>query len=310
MKRTVRGMAAPAAVAVLAAGLAGSAGLMMMQDGAAPVAAAANGTQRATALSGRENLARLMKPVTVNLAETRLEDALKFIQEQTGAEFEVLYRTETESDGLDPEFLVNVEVRGLSALQLLEKILDQARDGFAQNSWQLAEWGAVQVGPKSRLNRFKRVQIYDINDLLFVLPQYDNAPQVDLDRVLQSSGGGRGGGGAGGSPFKSNNTNQNKNNKSKEERAREVIDIIISTIEPEQWADNGGEGGAITYKEVFSGQLIVNAADYLHRELNGYPWLPQTRPAGTATRRYVTMDAAPSASQVQGVRTAPIGTAP
>jgi hypothetical protein len=295
MRKSVRGVATPAVLIVMAAGLATASGVMLAQSSAPAGASAA--AVPAAPLSRRENLTRLMRPVTVNLAETRVEDALKFVQEQTGAEFEVLYRSDTESDGLDRELLINVEVRGLTALQLLEKILDAARDGFAENTWQFSEAGAVQIGPKSRLNRFKRVQIYDINDLLFVLPQFTNAPTVDLDKAIQSGGGG--GGGSSGSPFKTNDTgNAQKNQKTKEERARDIVDLIINTIEAQQWADNGGEGGSITYKEVFSGQLIVNAADYLHRELNGYSWWPAGAVNGGG-RRYVTLDATPTQSSVE-----------
>ena len=308
MNQAVRSVATPAAFAlVLGAAALSTTGLVFAQAGSAGTTPQAQ-PQRTAPLSGRENLARLQKPVTVNLVETRLEDAVKFIAEQTGAEFEPYYRTETDSDGLDRELLINVEVRGLSALELLEKVLDAARDGFAENTWQLASYGTVQLGPKSRLNKFKRVQIYDINDLLFVLPQFTNAPTVDLDKAIQS-GGGKGGGGSSSSPFKTNESGKNKKDeKTKEERARDVVDLIINTVEPQQWADNGGEGGSITYKEVFSGQLVVNAADYMHRELNGYSWWPAARSNVPGGRRYVTLDANPSNSSAdRPARTVPVG---
>jgi hypothetical protein len=261
---------------------------------------------RNTPASARENLMRLQRAMTVDLNETRLEDVLKFIADQTGAQFEILWKSDTENEGLDKEMLITVGVKGLPALTLLEKVLEKAQDGLTENSWQMTEYGAIQISSKPRLNKYKRVEIYDVNDLLFVLPQYANAPQVDLEKVLQSSGG-KGGGGSQGSPFKNNNENQKNEPEKKEVRAREIIDIIVQIVDPPQWSDNGGEGGSITYKEVFSGQLIVNAADYLHRQLNGYKWWPSFRTGTSQGKRYVSLNLDTQTNQLdRPIRTLPV----
>lgn len=263
-----------------AALLAASAGAWGQAGGAAGSPAASTG-----ALSPRENMQRLQRPITVDLNETRLEDVLKFVVEVTGVDLEPMWKAENENEGWDKETLVTVSVKGLPALAFLEKVMERLEGGQQFNTWQIGPNSQVQVGPKARLNKFKRIEIYDINDLLFVLPRYDNAPEVDLDQVLQSSGGG----GSSQSPFSDDNDDDDDDPIEKAERAKEIIDIIQEIVETEQWADGGGEGGTMRY---YQGNLIVNAADYMHRGVNGYRWWPSVRTlsGGSGARRYVSLD--------------------
>src|SRR5690606_5540244 len=164
----------------------------------------------------------------------------------------------------------------------LEKVLDKAEVDFTQNTWQMTEHGTMQVGPKDVLNRDKRVEIYDINDLLFVVPRYDQVPEIDLEAVLQQSEGGQGQ-----SPFEDDDDEEEERT-TREERAEELADLIRTIVETEQWIENGGEGGSIRY---WQGTLIVNAPDYMHRQINGYAWWPASHTARVVEgRRYVTLN--------------------
>lgn len=253
--------------------------------------AGANGYLRSTGNPKRDTLLRMSKPVTVEFRQQRLEDVMTFLAEITGADIESLWVDDQHSTGMDKERAITLKSDGASALDLLEKVLEKGSDdglGPSGLTWQLSGTGALQVGPRDRLNKYKRVEMYDISDLLLVLPTYSNAPEFDLQSVLQS---GRGGGS--GSPF-TNTQNVRREVVPLEQRARDVIDLMIGLIEPEQWMDNGGDGGSIRY---YTGVLIVNAPDYMHRQINGYSfWPSHTASAGTSGRRYVSlnMDAATS----------------
>src|SRR6185369_11546819 len=141
------------------------------------------------------------------------------------------------------------------------------------------------------------------NDLLMVLPRYSEVPAIDLNTVLQS-----GQGGSGGSPF--NNANNNNSpldtQPMREERAKKIMDLIVSLVESQQWQDNGGEGASMHY---FNGTLIVNAPDYIHRQINGYSYWPsgtkQVAAKGT-TRRYVTLNMDPSIGTIDKIRQVPV----
>ena len=244
-------------------------------------------------------MVKLNRAVTVDLNEARLEDALQFIKDFTGAELDILW-SDTRTTGLDKERLVTVSVREVSALRLLERVLEKAQDDFDENTWQMTPSGIIEVGPKSRLNRSKFLKIYDIQDLLFVIPDFTQVPEMDLDTVLNQ---GQGGGGGGGGIFRDDEEDDRGPEPTDEELAQKIIDLIVENIEPEQWQDNGGEGGSIRFH---NGTLLIRAPEYMHRQINGPEYrMPSRRsrtgaaapaPAGdTATARAPGEPAAPAA---------------
>ncbi|MDX2017214.1 MAG: hypothetical protein SFY95_06190, partial [Planctomycetota bacterium] len=256
---------------------------------------------RATGNEKRDALARLMKPVTVEFKEQTLETALNYIVEITGAEFDILWLDDRNTEGLDKQAQINLRAKNVTALTLLERTLEKAAEvqGIRGGAtWQITSAGEVQVGPKERLNKYRRIEIYDINDLLMTIPDYTDAPDFDITRAAQSGGGGggRGGGGGGGqSPFgggggRSGAGGQgNEDVRPRSERAEELKNLLQDLVEPDQWTDRGGNGGSMRYYE---GTLIVNAPDYMHRELNGYPFWPseETNKKVVKGRRYTTFD--------------------
>ena len=242
--------------------------------------------QRATGVDAakRENLMKMMRPVTVEFREQRLEDVITFIAELTGADVEPLWMDDRNAEGLDKDQPIALRANRVTALKLLEMVLDKAAGPASLysggNTWQMTEWGAIQCGPKERLAMRRRVEVYPIDDLLFLFPDYDEAPEIDLQSVLQ---GGRGGGG-GQSPFR--DTQQEREEmRPRSERAEEIIDILTTLVEPEQWTTGGGTS-TIRY---FQGGIIVSAPDFVHRQLNGYPWWPASAQSASIVqgRRYV-----------------------
>lgn len=248
-----------------------------------PLAAALTGNPK------QDTIIRLSRPITVELRDQRLQDVLTFISELTEADITPYYADTNNPEGLDPDQLISLNARDMTALTLLERVLAQATPAFGSpdsNTWQMSDTGSLEIGPKDRLNRNRRVELYDINDLLFIYPDFNDAPDFDLNSVLQSGGGG----GGGQSPFQDNNDDSAfEDQRPPEERAQDIIDILITTVEIDQWTDNGGDAATIRY---FQGALIVNAPDYIHRGINGYPWWParHTTTRTTNTGRYVTLN--------------------
>ena len=249
----------------------------------------------------RQNLALMLRPITVNFEDQRLEDVLNFIRDFTGAEFDIHYADDRKPEGLDPDALIKVNAKEMTALRLLELVLEQAsRDTFEENTWQMTKWGSIECGPKSLLNRRQRVVIYDIADLLFEIPDYQDAPDIDLQSVLQNTGGG----GGGQSPF-DGDTDDDDEERDLDERRDEVIDLIQAIVEPEQWVDNGGDGGTV---QIFQNTLVIKAPDYIHRQIDGYRWWPSksTTIAGTGARRYVSFNLDTGIGTVDGLESYPV----
>jgi hypothetical protein len=302
----------PAFVGLLS--LAGLAASAVGQTPSSGVTAPSNPPTPATASTGvpqKDTLLKLSRPITIEFTDKRLEEVIGFVAEFTGADIMPMWADAQNSDGLDREQTITLKANNSSALALLERVLERAQTGSQQNTWQLSDTGAVEIGPKDRLNAHRRTEIYDINDLLLVIPDYTDAPQIDLQQAIQASQGGGGGGGGGQSPFRDAQQQQQQRREEKEkikkDRANEVLDIIKALVEPEQWTENGGSGGTIRY---YQGTLIVQAPDYLHRELVGYPkYWPRNRAIAQNVgkgHRYVSLTTDTGISTLDGISQHPV----
>ncbi len=283
-------------ISVLAiVGLSGMAGSAAAQTPAAPSSAVAPPAVR-IANPKRETLIKLMKPVDIAFEETRLEDAIDFIRTQTGVDMEVIWAGGSDAVGLDRDKPITLRANRVTALDALERVLFKTGAGAEESTWQLGDSGELQVGLKESLNKFPRMELYDVSDLLLDMPDYDRVPTIDLQTALQSSQGG------GGNPFRDDQQNDDQRRQDrarrKVERGEEIIDLITELVETTQWERNGGSA-RIRY---YQGQVIVTAPDYIHRSLAGYPFWPSgsTSVAMVEGRRYVKLGIDPSIATVDG----------
>ncbi|MBX3390129.1 MAG: hypothetical protein KF691_11840 [Phycisphaeraceae bacterium] len=218
----------------------------------------------------RKALGLMLKTMSVDYQQTRLEAVMKNIADVTGAPLQILWQDDRNPVGLDKESLITFRADDMSALTVLEGVLSRAGADFTGggNTWQMTESGMIEVGPKERLNRTKRLEIYDISDLLLEIPDYNQVPQFDLNSALQASSGG---GGGGTSPFSGGGQQVQNTGKPVQERADEVIRLITELVEPDQWTNNGGSAATVRY---YKQELLVTAPDYIQRQINGYPFWP------------------------------------
>jgi len=219
----------------------------------------------------RDTLIALSAPITLDVTDQPLEDLFKFISDVTGTELEPIFLTDNVAgNGMDPETPITIKVANTPALAVLDKILLRAQRAESvgdEYAWQFTDIGTLECGPKLELNRNQRVELYDIADLLFVVPDFDTAPEFDLQSAVSAAGGGGGGGGT--SPFTGGGGTITY--ASQAERAQAIIDLIQSTIEPDQWAALGGDGASMTF---YGTSFIITAPDYIHRQIAGYSFWP------------------------------------
>src|SRR4051812_39158422 len=189
----------------------------------------------------RDTILKLMRPITVDFQEKRVEDVIAFVRDFSGAELEPLWIDDQNPVGLDKDKIISVKVENGTVLSLIDKVLEKARGDAGELAWQMTETGAMQIGPKERLNKYRRVEIYDVNDLLQEVPDHPDVPRIDLQQALQAAQGGGGGGGQ--SPFKEENQQtQQQRQADRQQKAEELTKILTELVEPEQWVDNGGDG--------------------------------------------------------------------
>lgn len=215
-------------------------------------------------LVSRDNVSKLNRCISVKLTDVRLEDALTWIREATGAKIDALWVDDRHTEGLDRGKAITVQVENETAMVLLERVLEAAQpDSGGEATWQVTAAGTLQVGPRARLNTYKQVRIYAIDDLIREVPRYAERPTIDLQQALQV------GQGSGGSPFRAGNDGEERTREDniRTKNTNDLVTLIRDMVETEQWTENGGSGGSI---RLFQGALIVNAPDYMHRGIAGY----------------------------------------
>ena len=255
----------------------------MAQPATAPAPSSVPGGVRITRIVDprAENYHRLLKPITVEITDQRLEDVMTFIHDITQANIEVLW-SDDNIDGLNKDKRISLTVKDKPALALLERALDKSTDNASDATWQFTPDGAIEIGLKSSLNKHAKLKIYDIHDLLFEIPDFGSVPQLDLNSVLNqgggSAGGGSSGGGGGGGKriFQDQQNNNNTNTPGGQlpddsaRQAQKLIELITTNVDPPQWQDNGGSGGTINYQ---NGTLLVRAPEYMLRQIVGYSFM-------------------------------------
>ena len=274
-------------------------------------AARKNDTSKASMLG-----ALIYTDLSVDFDETAAKDVFSYLRKALGINLVVRYDTDKGGLGIDPDTPITMKVQNQPALTIIEMILEQCGD-LDPCTWQLRN-GFVEIGTKERLSlpSAQELRMYPVRDLMFEVPYFDNAPDFSLQGSISqggggggsgggSGGGGGGFGGGGGGGFGGGGSGgggsggggggflgdpgEAPERMSEEEKAQQLVDLIQETIEPDAWRDLGGDWASMRY---YQGVLIIRAPDWIHRQIDGYPFAPR-RSASMSARggRYVTFTA-------------------
>lgn len=215
----------------------------------------------------------LYTKLSVNFDQTTSRDAFEYLKTALGIKIIVRYSDDETGLGIDPQTPITFEAEKMQALELLNAVLEQCGVSEAC-TWQLRN-SFLEVGTKDRLSTSvtRELRTYPIRELLFETSLFIDAPSLDLEQLYQQQrrynsyprSGLTGSIGFGGSSAKSNT-------RSMQQRAQEIVQLIIDNIETTGWEQNGGDWASIRYHD---GSLIVNAPDFIHRQINGYPAVPK-----------------------------------
>jgi len=198
-------------------------------------------------------------------------DAIDFVRDVSGANITVNWKALAEAN-VTPETPVNVRMSNVSVRKVLNVLLAEAAGGNDALTF-VIEDGVIEITTRAIADQRMIVKVYPVDDLLFEVPDFgDNVPNFNLQQKSGSSGsgggsnGGGGGGGGGNSLFNQPAGGANKTPaKTKDDRAKDLVDLITSTIRPDVWRDNGGTA-SIRY---YNGNLIISAPQSVHEAIGG-----------------------------------------
>ncbi len=188
-----------------------------------------------------------------------LGDVISFLETVTSQNFDVNW-TSLELLSIDEQTPVQLRLNNVPINTVLDRIVEKVSDPLSPAGWAVQD-GIVQIASDEALRRNTSLVIYDIRDLLIEIPDYQDAPDIDLQNVLQNTGGG----GGGQSPF-DGAQNDDDEERDRQDRIDQIIDIIQNNVDFEGWQDNGGDTGFI---QELSGSLIIRNTPKNHRAITG-----------------------------------------
>jgi general secretion pathway protein D len=201
-----------------------------------------------------------------------LTDVIENLRDQMGANIYVDWAA-LERASIARDAPVTARARDIKFSKALELIFKSVEgdDDEHKLGYTLDE-GVITISTKKELNKNTSTRRYDINDLLFVAPDYTNAPDLSLQNATQGSGGGGGGGGGGQTNNQSifNNAQGNQQNQTaaggtREQRIDEIKSYIVQNVDFPSWKDNGGDTGSISSSPLRAILLITQTPENQHK---------------------------------------------
>ncbi|MDA0214086.1 MAG: hypothetical protein O2875_01835, partial [Planctomycetota bacterium] len=149
-------------------------------------------------------LALMQKKSRIDFPDSPFSSVIEFFQTETKLPFYVDYKSLRASDPtLDKDSTVNLTMPApISWAMALDMVLRSTEDDGASSSrdgadnrpdW-MVENGMIVIASATELALRRVTIVYDIRDLLYQVPYFDNAPNFNIDAALNQGGGGQGGG--------------------------------------------------------------------------------------------------------------------
>ncbi len=198
-------------------------------------------------------------PMPVNFQDNTLENVLNFIGTFAKIDMDVDWDS-LEEIGIDRETTVSLNLKHANAKTVLDRVLEKvSTDPITQADWAIID-GMLQIASEDRIRRHTIMVPYEIRDLVFEVPDYTDAPTIDLQSVLQNSQGG----GGGSSPFDQTNNDLGFDQQPLQDRIDKIKEIIVRNVDEESWPEGGGTTGAM-YE--LNGNLFIRNTPKNHRQI-------------------------------------------
>ncbi|MCH8164671.1 MAG: hypothetical protein IH889_03600 [Planctomycetes bacterium] len=224
--------------------------------------------------------------IPVDFSRNSFDQVISFLSQVTGVDIYVDWKA-LDFIGVDPSDEITLQLNDVAVATALERILEQAGDDLDRPQWSIQD-GILTISSEEKLRTRTHTLVYDIRDLLFEVPYFGNAPELNLATALNQGGGGGGfgGGGAGGGGFGGGGgggrgggggggggggsifspPGDEPPRLTRQELVGQIIDIIQDNIDPDGWRDLGGDTGSL---QELNGNLIITNTLRSHRTIEG-----------------------------------------
>lgn len=203
------------------------------------------------------------KGVGVEFADTALAEAVRWVGEMAGVNVDVDWRS-LELAGINRETPINLKLNeNISLETVLKRVLSQlGEDEYDRPAYAVAD-GILTISTREQLQRNTVTHVYDLHDLLINVPNFTDAPDFDLDAILdRTSARERADRLFGETP--SSTADYDRDRLSREQMVDRLRDVITAHIDPKSWDVNGGDVSSI---DELNGNFIITTTVRNHKEI-------------------------------------------
>lgn len=197
----------------------------------------------------------------IKLDNIPLSDAIDFVRDVSGANIHVNWRA-LELLNVTRQMPVSVQLSNVTTRRVLRSLLDETGAGEMLTFY--VDEDVVEITTREISDQKLITRVYPVEDLVMVIPDFNNAPTFNLDSQTNQTSGQGGGGGGGQSLFGGGQSGQEERTENRQQRANALVTLVMETIQPEVWRENGGTS-SVRY---FNGHLIVTAPRSVHQQIS------------------------------------------
>ena len=246
--------------------------------------------------ANRQAMAALGKAYSFQFDGNQLDAVFNYMRDVSKVDFYPDWKA-LEGMGIRPDDTITVALENVPTEVALKRVMEQLGDESERPDYAVED-GVVVISSPDQLRKKTLTIVYDIRDLLFEVPYFDNAPDFNLGSALQQGGQqgggggggmggggggfggggggggfggggggmGGGGGGSGGGGGLIGDPGEDPERKSREELIEQITEIIQEQVDPDGWRDAGGDTGRI---QELNGNLIITNTARNHRDIEG-----------------------------------------
>ncbi|MBT8486531.1 MAG: hypothetical protein KJO43_13200, partial [Phycisphaerae bacterium] len=126
------------------------------------------------------------RTVAPDFSGNTFEQVVNFMESVTGVKFYVDWKA-LDIIGVTRDEEVSLQLDEVTSSTVLDRVLEQLGDDIDRPQWAIRD-GILTISSDEALRKYVTSVVYDIRDLLFEVPYYGNAPDLDLDSALSQSG--------------------------------------------------------------------------------------------------------------------------
>jgi general secretion pathway protein D len=203
--------------------------------------------------------------IPAEFSDHTLAQAIDYVRGVSGVNVDVNWRS-LASLGVSRDTRVSLNLTNVPIRTVLDRLSDHLSPGRdSRVGWAVID-GILVIAAQHDLDRADMpAHVYDIRDLLVDAPNYKRTVDFDLDSVLAKVRRERALGAA--SPFTDIPAESAAMTApGTEDKARQIMALIQQQIDPEGWADVGGDRGFIQH---LNGSLLITTTPRNHRQITG-----------------------------------------